>query len=50
MKTEITRTQLRIPQGLKMWIEAEAEKNLRSMNAEIIKSLRDRMVSEQTAR
>lgn len=34
---------IRVPVDVKRWLEAQAAKNLRSMNAEVVVSLRDRM-------
>lgn len=35
--------QLRLPEDLKAWIEAQAKKNGSSQNSEIIRAVRDRM-------
>lgn len=34
---------IRIPVAMREWLEEEAARNLRSMNAEIVMSVRDRM-------
>ena len=36
---------IRLPADLKTWLAAEAELNLRSLNAEVVFLLRDRMPS-----
>jgi hypothetical protein len=37
----------RIPQEQKLWIEQQAERNLTSINAEFVRSIRLRMEAEQ---
>jgi hypothetical protein len=39
--------QVRFPADVKEWLANEAARNLRSMNQEIVKSLRDRMAHEK---
>lgn len=38
--------QLRLPQDLKTWIEAQAEANAASQNSEIVRAVRERMQRE----
>ena len=46
-KRDVIRVMLRLPPEQKMFIEQQAELNLTSMNAEIVRSIRSRMESEQ---
>ena len=41
--TERKPMQLRLPPDLKVWIQAQAQKNGASQNSEIIRAIRDRM-------
>jgi hypothetical protein len=49
MKQQSVRIPLRLPRDMKAWIEQEAERNFTSQNAEIVRSIRSRMESEQRA-
>ena len=47
MKSADTQVRIRLPNDLKAWVEKEAKKNLRSVNAEVVFVLRDRMAEQQ---
>lgn len=49
MKRTDPQMRIRIPEDVKAWIEAEAEKNLRTQNAEIVIAIRKQMTSEAPA-
>jgi hypothetical protein len=49
MKQQAVKVLFRIPQDLKLWLEKEAARNWTSQNAEVIRSIRARMESEQRA-
>jgi|BarGraIncu00222A_1022003.scaffolds.fasta_scaffold350380_1 hypothetical protein len=46
-KSEAVRVMARLPQEQKLWIEEQAERNFTSQNAEIVRSIRSRMESQQ---
>lgn len=46
-KSEAVRVMARLPQEQKLWIEQQAERNLTSQNAEIVRAIRLRMDAEQ---
>ena len=43
MNSKITPFGLRMPSDINKWIEAEAARNLRSKNAEIVMALKEKM-------
>ncbi|MBK8451762.1 MAG: Arc family DNA-binding protein [Thiofilum sp.] len=47
--TEI-RTQIRIPKSVHTWLADRAKQNDRSMNAELVRILRERMEAEKQAK
>lgn len=46
MKRTDPQMRIRVPEDVKAWIEAEAEKNLRTQNAEIVMAIRQLMQKE----
>jgi hypothetical protein len=40
---------IRVPEDVKAWIEAEADKNLRTQNAEIVMAIRKQMEKKTPA-
>lgn len=46
MKKDTTQFKINMPTDVKRWVEAQAEKNLRSQSAEIILALREKMAQE----
>jgi hypothetical protein len=40
---------IRLPQEIKDWLESEAARNLRTMNAELVVLLREKMAASTTA-
>lgn len=49
MKRSDPQMRIRVPVDVKAWIEAEAEKNLRTQNAEIVIAIRQQMQKEMPA-
>lgn len=46
MKRTDPQMRIRVPEDVKAWIEAEAERNLRTQNAEIVIAIRQQMQKE----
>lgn len=44
-----TRTQIRIPKSVHTWLAERAKRNDRSMNAELVRILRERMEADTQA-
>ena len=49
MKEEYKTTQTRIPENIHQWLAERAKRNDRSMNAELVRILRERMENESQA-
>jgi hypothetical protein len=47
LKNEADKILLRVPNEIKVWLKQESGRNWTSMNAEIIRSIRSRMESQQ---
>jgi len=49
MTSKDVRTQTRIPENVHQWLTERAKRNDRSMNAELVRILRERMENESQA-
>ena len=49
MTSKDVRTQTRIPENVHQWLTERAKRNDRSMNAELVRILRERMETESQA-